>query len=82
MPALEKLQRLEDLSLTNCSYSETKMSISAQGFSRLNKLELFMVRLDELHIEEEAMPSLTKMNLTTKGRQTKLMIPDRLRAFV
>ena len=82
MPALEKLQRLEDLSLTDCAYSEPKMSISAQGFGRLIKLELFMVRLDELHIEEEAMLSLTKLNLTTKGRQTKLMIPNRLRAFV
>jgi hypothetical protein len=87
MPALQKLPRLEDLVLKDCNYSGVKiMSISAQGFGRLKNLEMSMERrghgLDELRIEEEAMPSLIK--LTVKGRLelTKLMIPDRLKAFV
>lgn len=57
------------------------MSISAQGFGRLRNLELSMVRLEELRIEEEAMPSLTKLIVKTQGRP-KLIIPDRLKAFV
>ncbi|EFH53768.1 hypothetical protein ARALYDRAFT_323301 [Arabidopsis lyrata subsp. lyrata] len=74
MSALQILPRLEDLVLKDCSYPGAKIiSISAQGFGRLRNLELFMEILDELRIEEEAMPSLIKLIL---------MIPDRLRAFV
>ena len=57
------------------------MSISEQGFGQLRKLELITVRLDELQIEEEAMPNLVKLNLTNRVRPTKLIIPNRLRAF-
>lgn len=81
MPALQKLPRLEDLVLKDCDCSGGKMSISAQGFGRLRKLELIIKRLDELQIEEEAMPSLMELNLNPRGRPTKLMIPDRLRVF-
>ncbi|CAN8278056.1 unnamed protein product [Cochlearia groenlandica] len=82
MPALQKLQRLEELSLTNCNYSRGMIRINAKGFPMLRNLEMFMVRLDDLHIEEEAMPNLTKFNLTTKGKQTNLMVPDRLQVFL
>ncbi|XP_010426118.1 PREDICTED: putative disease resistance RPP13-like protein 3 [Camelina sativa] len=82
MPALQKLPRLEDLVLKDCTYSGTKMSISAQGFSRLRNLKLFMVRLDELLIDEEALPSLIKLSVKKQGILPKLKIPDRLKMFV
>ncbi|CAA7046297.1 unnamed protein product [Microthlaspi erraticum] len=55
------------------------MSISAQGFCRLRKLELSS-KLDELRIQEEAMPSLMELHVIYPGRPTKMVIPDRLRA--
>ncbi|CAA0384701.1 unnamed protein product [Arabidopsis thaliana] len=87
MPALQKLPRLEDLVLKDCNYSGVKiMSISAQGFGRLKNLEMSMERrghgLDELRIEEEAMPSLIKLTVKSRVILPKLMIPDRLKAFV
>ncbi|KFK34000.1 hypothetical protein AALP_AA5G088800 [Arabis alpina] len=84
MPVLQNLPRLEDLVLSRCDYLREKMSISAQGFGRLRKLKLIMLRLDELQIEEEAMPSLMKLKLIlrTQVPATKLVIPDRLFAFV
>ncbi|KAG2309420.1 hypothetical protein Bca52824_029168 [Brassica carinata] len=83
MPALQKLPRLEDLVLEECDCSGVKMSISAQGFARLRKLALFRVRLDELWIEEEAMPSLMHLNLINRlGPRPKMMIPDRFLALV
>ncbi|CAH8267677.1 unnamed protein product [Arabidopsis lyrata] len=66
MPALQKLQRLEDLVLYSCGYAGAKMCINAQGFCRLRKLKLIITRLDELEIEEEAMPSLMELNLDKK----------------
>ncbi|KAG2329808.1 hypothetical protein Bca52824_000988 [Brassica carinata] len=81
MPALQELQRLEDLALQNCDCLGEKMSISANGFGRLRKLEIIKIILDELQIEEEAMPNLVKLNLTNRVRPTKLIIPNRLRAF-
>ncbi|KAG7564685.1 hypothetical protein ISN44_As10g014380 [Arabidopsis suecica] len=81
MPFLQKMPRLEDLMLQDCDYSGEKMSISEQGFGRLRKLQLFMERLDELQIEEEAMPNLIQLRLSSILRlQTKLIIPKRLRA--
>ncbi|XP_010426116.1 PREDICTED: putative disease resistance RPP13-like protein 2 [Camelina sativa] len=82
MPALQKLQRLEDLVLYSSGYPGAKICIKAQGFFRMRKLVLIMKRLDELEIEDEAMPSLMELNLDNKGGATKLMIPDRLRAFI
>ncbi|CAN6923866.1 unnamed protein product [Brassica oleracea] len=38
MPALKKLQRLEDVILDSCCFSGEKMRISEQGFGRLRKL--------------------------------------------
>ncbi|KAG2329803.1 hypothetical protein Bca52824_000983 [Brassica carinata] len=76
MPALQKLSRLEDLVLKECEWTGTMMSISEQGFGQLRKLELITVRLDELQIEEEAMPSLLKLNLEIERGATKLLIPD------
>lgn len=58
------------------------MRISSQGFRRLRKLELITKRLDELHIEDEAMPSLLKLNLETQHGATKLVIPDWLQVHV
>ncbi|KAF3546785.1 hypothetical protein DY000_02008347 [Brassica cretica] len=82
MPALQKLPRLQDLVLKECEWSGAKMSIGEQGFGRLRKLELITVRLDELEIEEKSMPSLLKLNLEIERGATKLLIPDRLQAFV
>ncbi|CAH8356536.1 unnamed protein product [Eruca vesicaria subsp. sativa] len=82
MPILQKFPRLEDLVLKECEWLGAKMSISEQGFGRLRKLELITVRLDELQIEEKAMPSLLKLNLEMERGATKLIIPDRFQAFV
>ncbi|KAG7559881.1 NB-ARC [Arabidopsis thaliana x Arabidopsis arenosa] len=79
MPFFQKMPRLEDLILENCYYSGEKMSVSEQGFGRLRKLQLFMERLDVLQIEEEAMPNLIQLQLRV---ETKLIIPERLRACV
>nr|ABF00985.1 disease resistance protein RPP13 variant [Arabidopsis thaliana] len=81
MPFLQKMPRLEDLILENCDYSGGKMSISEQGFGRLRKLDLLMRSLDELQIEEEAMPNLIELEISVSKRETKLIIPNRLRAF-
>ncbi|CAL9247425.1 unnamed protein product [Arabidopsis halleri] len=82
MPFLQKLPRLEVVMLKNCDYSGEKMSVSEQGFGRLRKLQLFMERLDVLQIEEESMPNLIQLRLSSKRLQTKLIIPKRLRAFI
>ncbi|KAJ4890474.1 putative disease resistance RPP13-like protein 2 [Raphanus sativus] len=83
MPALQKLPRLEDLVLKDCEwFGGAKMSISSQGFRRLRKLELITKRLDELHIEDEAMPSLLKLNPETQHGAKKLVVPDRLQVYV
>lgn len=82
MPALKKLQRLEDVILDSCCFSGEKMRISEQGFGRLRKLVFYFDGLDELQIDDEAMPSLMELKLRTRGRQMKLMIPDRLRAVL
>ncbi|KAG2247604.1 hypothetical protein Bca52824_087232 [Brassica carinata] len=82
MPALKKLQRLEDVILDSCCFSGEKMRISEQGFGRLRKLVFYSDGLDELQIDDEAMPSLMELKLRTRGRQMKLMIPDRLRAVL
>ncbi|KAJ4878288.1 Disease resistance protein (NBS-LRR class) family [Raphanus sativus] len=82
MHALKKLQRLEDVILDSCHYSGEKMRIGEQGFGRLRKLVFYIEGLDELQIEDEAMPSLVELKLRTRGRQMKLMIPDRLRAVL
>lgn len=82
MPALKKLQRLEDVILDSCYFSGEKMRISEQGFGRLRKLVFYIDGLDELQIDDEAMPSLMELKLRTTGRQMKLMIPDRLRAVL
>nr|ACN56779.1 disease resistance protein RPP13 variant [Arabidopsis thaliana] len=79
MPFLQKMPRLEDLIFKNCDYWGGKMSVSEQGFGRLRKLKLFRNRLDELQIEEEAMPNL--IELVVQILETKLIIPNRLRAF-
>lgn len=79
MPALQKSPRLEDLILRECDCLGVKMRISARGFGRLRNLKLFMVRLDVFWIEEQAMPSLVKLELNNRGQAIKLMIPDRLR---
>ncbi|CAA7036702.1 unnamed protein product [Microthlaspi erraticum] len=63
MPAFQKFPRLEDLVFKNCDYLGGKMNISAQGFGRLRKLDLIMVRLDELRIEEGAMPNLMELDV-------------------
>ena len=82
MPALKKLQRLEDVILDSCCFSGEKMRISEQGFGRLRKLVFCSDGLDELQIDDEAMPSLMELKLRTRGRQMKLIIPDRLRAVL
>lgn len=74
------MPRLEDLILLSCNYSG-KMSVSEQGFGRLRKLDLLMRSLDELQIEEEAMPNLIELEISVSKRETKLIIPNRLRAF-
>nr|AAS93955.1 disease resistance protein RPP13 variant [Arabidopsis thaliana] len=80
MPFLQKMPRLEDLILKGCHYSGGKMSVSEQGFGRLRKLQIFMESLDELQIEEEAMPNLIELKITSKEVIKKLIIPNRLRA--
>nr|AAF42832.1 RPP13 [Arabidopsis thaliana]ACN56766.1 disease resistance protein RPP13 variant [Arabidopsis thaliana] len=65
MPFLQKMPRLEDLIFENCDYWGGKMSVSEQGFGRLRKLKLFINRLDELQIEEEAMPNLIELVVQT-----------------
>nr|AAS93958.1 disease resistance protein RPP13 variant [Arabidopsis thaliana]AAS93959.1 disease resistance protein RPP13 variant [Arabidopsis thaliana] len=80
MPFLQKMPRLEDLILEGCQYSGGKMSVSEQGFGRLRKLQIFMFSLDELQIEEEAMPNLIELKITSKEVIKKLIIPNRLRA--
>ncbi|CAA7025754.1 unnamed protein product [Microthlaspi erraticum] len=82
MSVFQKFPRLEDLVLEECDYPGRKMSISAQGFCRLRKLELTSLVVNELRIEEEAMPSLMELHVIYPGRPTKMVIPDRLRAFV
>nr|AAS93961.1 disease resistance protein RPP13 variant [Arabidopsis thaliana] len=79
MPVLQKMPRLEDLILEGCFYSGGKMSVSEQGFGRLRKLQIFIYILDELQIEEEAMPNLIELKITSK-EITKLIIPNRLGA--
>nr|ABF00981.1 disease resistance protein RPP13 variant [Arabidopsis thaliana] len=79
MPFLQKMPRLEDLILKGCHYSGGKMSVSEQGFGRLRKLQIFIYSLDELQIEEEAMPNLIELKITSKEVK-KLIIPNRLRA--
>ncbi|CAN8254961.1 unnamed protein product [Cochlearia groenlandica] len=78
MPAFQRLPMLEHLKMKYCDCSE--MSIGAEGFDRLRTLELLNVKLYELRIEEEAMPSLMDLRLILK-REPKVMIPDRLRAI-
>ena len=58
------------------------MTISEQGFGRLRKLAFYIDGLEELQIEDEAMPSLMELKLRTRGRQINLIIPDRLRVFL
>nr|ABF00980.1 disease resistance protein RPP13 variant [Arabidopsis thaliana] len=65
MPVLQKMPRLEDLILEGCFYPGGKMSISEQGFGRLRKLQIFIYILDELQIEEEAMPNLIELKITS-----------------
>nr|AAS93957.1 disease resistance protein RPP13 variant [Arabidopsis thaliana] len=79
MPFLQKIPRLEDLIFNNCDYWGGKMSVSEQGFGRLRKLILVMKSLDELQIEEEAMPNLIELGV--QNLETKLIIPNRLRAL-
>nr|ABF00976.1 disease resistance protein RPP13 variant [Arabidopsis thaliana] len=81
MPFLQKMPRLEDLIFKNCDYWGGKMSVSEQGFGRLRKLCFFMESLDELQIEEEAMPHLIELLIISKElEKLKLIIPNRLRA--
>nr|ACN56775.1 disease resistance protein RPP13 variant [Arabidopsis thaliana] len=81
MPFFQKMPRLEGLILENCHYSGGKMSVSEQGFGRLRKLCFFMESLDELQIEEEAMPHLIELLIISKElEKLKLIIPNRLRA--
>ncbi|XP_010514978.1 PREDICTED: disease resistance protein RPP13-like isoform X2 [Camelina sativa] len=77
-----KLPRLEDLILKDCDLVGGKMSISEQGFGRLRKLQLFIEKLDELQIEEQAMPNLIQLKLSTKVQYCHLVIPNRFRAFI
>nr|AAS93962.1 disease resistance protein RPP13 variant [Arabidopsis thaliana] len=78
MPFLQKMPRLEDLILIGCNYSGGKMSVSEQGFGRLRKLQIF-IYIDELQIEEEAMPNLIELKIASREVK-KLIIPNRLRA--
>ncbi|CAA0384677.1 unnamed protein product [Arabidopsis thaliana] len=80
MPFLQKMPRLEDLIFNNCDYWGGKMSVSEQGFGRLRKFILVMKSLDELQIEEEAMPNLIELGVQ-EILETKLIIPNRLRAL-
>ncbi|XP_010503265.1 PREDICTED: disease resistance protein RPP13-like [Camelina sativa] len=82
MPILQKLPRLEDLILKTCDLVGGKMSIREQGFGRLRKLQLFIEKLGVLQIEEQAMPNLIQLKLSTKVQYCHLIIPNRFRAFI
>ncbi|CAL4914771.1 unnamed protein product [Urochloa decumbens] len=59
MPILEKLPYLVELTLSG--YQGRTMFCSAQGFPRLQKLELGNFSIEEWRIEVEAMPRLSRL---------------------
>jgi len=70
MPFLEKLPCLVVLLLTG--YSGSIMVCSAQGFPRLQELDLQFFECDEWRIEIGAMPSLSRLRLYRWPNMTKL----------
>lgn len=75
MPVLEKLPNLTVLHLANSSYCGEKLVCRDNGFLRLQSLYLNLRELEELHIEEGAMPMLTGLSIV---KNCKLRIPERL----
>ena len=64
MPELEKLKRLECLSLYSVSYTGKSMSCSKGGFPQLHVLNFWMLQeLEEWNVVEEAMPKLKKLEI-------------------
>ncbi|KAM4110765.1 hypothetical protein ACJW30_05G016700 [Castanea mollissima] len=64
MPELEKLKKLECLSLYSGSYTGKSMSCSKGGFPQLHVLNLWMLKeLEEWNVVEEAMPKLKKLEI-------------------
>ena len=70
MPILEKLPCLVVLLLRR--YSGSIMVCSAQGFPRLQELDLQFFECDEWRIEIGAMPSLSRLELYRWPNMTKL----------
>nr|XP_023892390.1 probable disease resistance protein At1g58602 [Quercus suber] len=64
MPELEKLKKLECLSLYSGSYTGKSMSCSKGGFPQLHVLNFWMLQeLEEWNVVEEAMPKLKKLEI-------------------
>ncbi|KAK4850846.1 hypothetical protein QYF36_010259 [Acer negundo] len=83
MPSLEKLHNLMILYIGTKFYSGKKLFCSAQGFRRLEILKLDHEDdggLEELQVEEGAMPMLRGFSIPTKF-ESKLRIPERLKSI-
>ncbi|XP_030969582.1 probable disease resistance protein RF9 [Quercus lobata] len=76
MPQLEKLHKLECLTFYSASYTGKSMFCSKGGFPQLQVLKFIMLQeLEEWHVEEQAMPTLKKLEFRSCK---KLKVPSGL----
>ncbi|XP_068330013.1 disease resistance protein RPP8-like [Pyrus communis] len=77
---LEKLPYLFVLRLKHSSYHGKKLKFSANGFPQLEYLELeFLDSLEELEVEESAMPKLRSLQIT--DCQQLRMLPEEIKCI-
>ncbi|KAM1471294.1 hypothetical protein FF1_041702 [Malus domestica] len=77
---LEKLPYLFVLRLKHSSYRGKKLKFSANGFPQLEYLELeFLDSLEELEVEESAMPKLRSLQITYC--QKLRMLPEEIKSL-
>ncbi|XVF78594.1 hypothetical protein PTKIN_Ptkin14bG0146900 [Pterospermum kingtungense] len=77
MPAIEKLRNLRILQIGDSAFTGKKMVCSAGGFPRLGSLSLeSLSNLEELQVDEGAMPVLQRLEIVDCWRMKKL--PDGL----
>ncbi|CAN6705501.1 unnamed protein product [Malus baccata var. baccata] len=77
---LEKLPYLFVLRLKHSSYRGKKLKFSANGFPQLEYLELeFLDSLEELEVEESAMPKLRSLQITYC--QKLRMLPEEIKSI-
>ncbi|XP_031249444.1 putative disease resistance RPP13-like protein 2, partial [Pistacia vera] len=80
IPSLEKLPNLMFLVLFSKSYTGEKLSCRANGFPRLEVLNLSnLIQLEEWEVDEDAMPMLRGLSMTKCSN--KLRIPEKLKSI-